>query len=86
VAMLLLQSAKGQIYDKRPSCKECIGARSVGAFDCGGVMPSYICPHCSQPVIDVKVYHHEPEQVTCPYCKTTFKTKEIYGGKYGPTK
>jgi DNA-directed RNA polymerase subunit RPC12/RpoP len=49
-------------------------------------MPSYICPRCSQPVIDVKVYHHEPEQVTCPYCKTTFKTKEIYGGKYGPTK
>ena len=37
-------------------------------------MPAYICPSCKKEVVDVKVYHHEPDEVTCPYCKTRFKT------------
>lgn len=45
-------------------------------------MPSYKCPKCQKAVVDLKVYHHEPEQVTCPYCKTTFKTNGS-GGGYG---
>lgn len=40
-------------------------------------MPGYTCPYCKQHFFDVMVYHHKPEQVTCPRCKHTFPTDPV---------
>jgi len=40
-------------------------------------MPGYTCPYCKQHFFDVMVYHHKPEQVTCPRCKHTFPTDPL---------
>ncbi len=42
-------------------------------------MPGYMCPYCKNHFYDVKVYHHEPDKVTCPRCKRDFPTTPAAG-------